>query len=306
MIAALCLAAGCGGSGAATSQIGSDASADATISLGGDDPFALAVTPDGALWSLSHNGSAVTRISPGGKPQVLSHISGGGTALASAGGWLWAVGWPRALYRIDPADGSVTRRVPLPGADQLAVSPEGLWVSRWEKNAVSLVDADSGKVLRTLQAGPQPRAGKQGVSGVAFGEGSVWAVRGDLNQVYRLDPASGRVQARIGVGGAAGPSTAGGGAIWVTNLYDDTVSRIDPASNQATTVATGVRPGLVLSDGGTVWVSNSSDDKLTRIDAASGAARAVPTCYGPFGMTRVGDTIAVACRYSHTIARVAA
>ena len=42
------------------------------------------------------------------------------------------------------------------GADQLAVSDEGLWVSRWETNTVSLVDPTSGKLVRTLVSGTAP------------------------------------------------------------------------------------------------------------------------------------------------------
>ena len=306
LVSVLAVAAGCGGSDMATSaQPGSQAPAK-EIALGDQDPFALAVVPDGGLWAVSHNGASVIRIPASGKPEVTAHIKGGGTALVSAGDALWAVGWPKALYRIDPANGSVTKTVPLRGADQLAVSNAGLWVSRWQTNTVSLVDATGGRVVRTLEVGPKVRGDAQGVSGVAYADGSVWAVRGDQALAYRLDPATGKVQARVKVGDAAGPSTSTDGAVWVTNLNSDTVTRIDTTTDKATDVHTGVRPGLALADGATLWVSNTSDDRLTRIDATSGAATAVKTCYGPYGMARVGDQIMVACRYKHTIARVAA
>jgi len=307
LVSVLAVATGCAHADLTTSGApGSQTATAQEIPLGDQDPFALAVTPDGTLWAVSHNGAAVIRIPATGMPEVTAHIKGGGTALVSAGGALWAVGWPKALYRIDPAGGLVTQTVPLKGADQLAVSDEGLWVSRWQTNTVSLVDPTSGKVVRTLEAGPKVRGDAEGVSGVAFGDGSVWAVRGDQALAYRLDPATGKVEATVKVGDAAGPSTATDGAVWITNLNSDTVTRIDTATNRATDVETGVRPGLALADGSRVWVSNTSDDRLTRIDAASGDAATVKTCYGPYGMVRLHSQIMVACRYKHSIARIAA
>ncbi len=47
----------------------------------------------------------------------------------------------------------------------------------------------------------------------------------------RIDPRTGRVLQRIGVGNAPGPIEAGADAVWVGNTLDGTVSRIDPGTN---------------------------------------------------------------------------
>src|SRR5262249_43742725 len=55
---------------------------------------------------------------------------------------------------------------------------------------------------------------------------------------------------------------------------DNTVSRLDPATGTATTVATGHRAsGAIAAGEGRVWVA-SQDGVLSRIDAASGRASA--------------------------------
>jgi DNA-binding beta-propeller fold protein YncE len=62
------------------------------------------------------------------------------------------------------------------------------------------------------------------------------------------------------------------GSVWTLNLGDGTVSRVDPATNQATTASTGVVVGMT-SDGEDLWMAVDGST-LVRIDGATGEERA--------------------------------
>jgi len=79
---------------------------------------------------------------------------------------------------LDAAGGRADRTVQLPRPDQVAVDGGRIWVTNWQRNTVSGVDAASGRVVATLKAGPPPRGGGQGVSAAIAGAGSIWVVRG--------------------------------------------------------------------------------------------------------------------------------
>ena len=60
---------------------------------------------------------------------------------------------------------------------------------------------------------------------------------------------------------------AGEGAVWVTAMLDDTVSRIDPTTNRVTkTIRVGRGIDGIAAGEGAVWVANSFDDTISRID----------------------------------------
>ena len=64
-------------------------------------------------------------------------------------------------------------------------------------------------------------------TGVAVGEGAVWVTHLDDNKISKIDP---RTDAVVASGSAPGPKavTVGGGSIWVANS-DGTVTQLDPA-----------------------------------------------------------------------------
>ena len=156
-----------------------------------------------------------------------------------------------------------------------AVDPTGR-VSRTSVAHVSVVrpvqHAD-----QTIKVGAAP-------FNVAAGFGSVWvAIAGGLS---RLDPASGRVVARIIVGGRPWGVAVGEGAVWVGNWSDGTVARVDPATNTVSwrvTLSAGAglaSPVGVAAGGGSVWAADNSTDAVWRLDPGTGAV---------LGVARVGD-----------------
>jgi len=94
----------------------------------------------------------------------------------------------------------------------------------------------------------------------------------DHDSVVRVDPASGRVQAVVRVGPDPLLMEVASGHVWTLNLGDGTLSRIDPATNRATTMSIGVVAG-VTGDGDDLWVAVDGST-LGRIDGATGEERA--------------------------------
>jgi len=79
-------------------------------------------------------------------------------------------------------------------------------------------------------------------------------------------------------------------AIWVLSPPDNSVSRIDPATNRrVATVPVGRQASGLALAAGSVWVSSSFDDTVTRIDAATNRVLArIPVGREPGAMAVAG------------------
>ena len=99
----------------------------------------------------------------------------------------------------------------------------------------------------------------EGLGAIVFGAGSLWGTDGDGGRVWRIDigqsgrrPTMQTVAMAPGVGGIAFEPHG----VWVTNLLDDTVSRIDPATNRVSRVIHMPAAPRDLAIGeGRVWVT---------------------------------------------------
>jgi len=136
-------------------------------------------------------------------------------------------------------------------------------------------------VPRDLRCQYSDTLGFNGPQGVATGYGSVWVSQIATGEVLRIDPATGHVTARIGVGHQPTGLAIGEGAVWVVNKADATVSRIDAAANQVVAnVKVGKDPLKVTVAAGAVWVANTADGTVSRIDPATNQARGKPIKVG--------------------------
>ena len=101
------------------------------------------------------------------------------------------------------------------------------------------------------------------------------------NHVGVIDPGTNTIVDEIQVGIRPGPIAGGGGSVWVGNLDDRTLTRLDPWRRSKTaTIELGDRmPTALAGEGGTVWVAHGQRGELSRVDPGSG---------------RVTDTLTVA------------
>jgi virginiamycin B lyase len=92
---------------------------------------------------------------------------------------------------------------------------------------------------------------------VLVAEGSVWVANSGANTVSRVDPATGKVAATIGVGKEPEAIIAGNGSLWVANVTGTSLSRIDPASNRVVaTIRLDRSPGMLAAGEGVIWVGS--------------------------------------------------
>lgn len=108
---------------------------------------------------------------------------------------------------------------------------------------------------------------------MAMAEGSLWVGNCDGGEVYRIDPQTAQVLAKIPAG--VGPSgeqnvVAGAGSIWVPNQEGSTISRIDPATNAVVASIDVVAGTTYLTFGfDALWAASGEGQLLQQIDPAS-------------------------------------
>jgi streptogramin lyase len=142
------------------------------------------------------------------------------------------------------------------------------------------------EVVKVVSIGGQPQD-------AVLAEGSLW-VSDFEGRVVRVDPASGRVTARIEVPGNPAGIAAGDGAIWVASPDlspdgDGMLARIDPRSNRVVErVQVGAYVEAIAVGAGGVWLIDQHRPGLDRIDPATGERTArVP--FARAGAMVVGD-----------------
>jgi virginiamycin B lyase len=231
----------------------------------------------GAVWVASHSDNSVTRIDPpSNKVAATIDVGRQPTAVAVAAGSVWvANALDDTVSRIDPASNRVEATIPIPGqgsAFSLAAAGGSVWVSG--NHGLYRIDPAGNRVTKVDVCCGE----------VAAGAGGLWMAHGMDRVVLRLDPATGRVLARVQVPPAAaaeGPFhiAAGGGAVWVTS---ETVQpkpgdasllwRVDAAANRfAGTLRVGtvgrnhVSPTVAAGRDGTAWATVGDADAVLRI-----------------------------------------
>lgn len=175
----------------------------------------------------------------------------------------------------------------------VAVTAGGVFVANSHDWAISKVDAATNSVLSTFDL---PLSGIAGLQALASTEGAIWAAVGfrDANgnelpgSVLRLDPASGQVIATVALAMDPWDMATSPGALWVTSYMDDTITRIDTATNQITNkiVLVGSGPMGIAFDFGSLWVTAADQAKVYRIDPVTyQVAATIATVAAPVGLT---------------------
>jgi DNA-binding beta-propeller fold protein YncE len=166
------------------------------------------------------------------------------------------------LTRYDAGSGKRIANVSMPASGAGVVVGFGsVWVTSPEKGELYRVDPSTNKIIATIGLRAKPRF-------LAIGEGSVWVLNQGDGTVQRIDGNSEKILATIEVGvkGAGGDITVGGGSVWVSTLSISLI-QIDPLTN--TLRGKFKRPsGVYVGDGirygaGSLWISG---DSVFRID----------------------------------------
>ena len=114
---------------------------------------------------------------------------------------------------------------------------------------MGLIDTSGGRVGAAVSVGSP--------AGVAYGDGSVWAVDSTEGTLSRINPATHAVIEQIPVGSAPSAVAITGENVWVANSGDGTVSRINAAADRVVqTIPVGNLPVAIASGPSGVWVAN--------------------------------------------------
>jgi YVTN family beta-propeller protein len=165
-------------------------------------------------------------------------------------------------------------------------------------NSVGLIDSAGGRVGAPVSVGSS--------AGLAYGDGSVWAVNSTEGRLSRINPATHAVVQQIPVGSAPTAVTVTGPDVWVANGGDGTVSRINAAAGAVVqTIPVGNVPVAIARGPSGVWVANEGDDTVDRIDPANGDVTwTVPVGGRPDGVAAGPDAVWVANSQDGTITRI--
>jgi YVTN family beta-propeller protein len=101
---------------------------------------------------------------------------------------------------------------------------------------------------------------------LAFRSGSE-SIAVSPNSVAVIDPKTNKVVADVKVGRRPGAVAVGEGAVWVANLDDSTLSRINPTTRavEGTIPMQGVSPSDIAAGAGGVWVANGPHNEVVRV-----------------------------------------
>jgi virginiamycin B lyase len=144
-------------------------------------------------------------------------------------------------------------------------------------HAIERIDPKTNKPAGYVAPGTQP------CEGLITGFGSVWTVDCISRKLIRIDPASGKVIARIAIPDTApdgeGYITADSRSVWVpvtqTNGIDGGIVRVDPKTNKVVaTVKLPFDSSGAAAGFGAVWVTSAATSTVDRIDPATNAVTA--------------------------------
>jgi YVTN family beta-propeller protein len=144
-------------------------------------------------------------------------------------------------------------------------------------------------------------------AGLAYGDGSVWAVDSAGGTLARINPATHAVQQQIPVGSAPSAVTVTGPDAWVSNSFDGTVSRVSTVTNRVVeTIQVGNFPVAIASGPSGVWVANQGDGTVDRIDAVTGEVtkRGIQVGARPGGIAAGAGAVWVANGEDGTVQRI--
>jgi YVTN family beta-propeller protein len=126
---------------------------------------------------------------------------------------------------------------------------------------------------------------------VALASGGAGAVRVAANSMAVIDAHTGRVVGQAAVGTRPGPIAFGSGSLWVANLDDQTISRVNPRTLRTLrTIPIGGPPTGIAATGSGVWVVESALSQYVNSTSVF-VAWIDPEFNAPRGGVRIGNVI---------------
>lgn len=113
------------------------------------------------------------------------------------------------------------------------------------------------------------------------------------NSIGVIDPKTNRVVAVVHAGGIRpGPVAVGAGSLWVGNIEDKTLTRIDLATRRVVkTIPLGATPTGIAYGAGAVWVVHGLRGRLTRVDPQFYGKKSIKVTGNPIYFSTAGVVV---------------
>ena len=165
------------------------------------------------------------------------------------------------LARIDPDQNVVVAELRVPaGCRGLTFGETALWLACPAENKVLRINPTTNLVEQVIKVSEHPEF-------LAVGEGSIWVLCRKEGKIDRIDPKTNKVSKTIelGVPGAGGQMAFGDAYLWVTQPGFP-LARIDAKTETVAQQFTGEGGGAIAVSPGAIWLSNVKDGTVWRID----------------------------------------
>lgn len=204
---------------------------------------------------------------------VQATIPLSGNTMAVGFDSLWTMNMAtKKLASIHPNDNSVTETLIGGAVDSFArsgmtVGDGAIWVPDTDRAMLYKIDPRTHQVVKEIPAVLPIRA-----TGIAAGEGAVWAITGaNASALKRYSAETGKEEATVPLPSLGTGVVVAFGSVWITGRGNDELYRVDPATNQiAETVALRSSPRMLSAGEDSIWVFNEGDGTVQRIDGKSG------------------------------------
>jgi YVTN family beta-propeller protein len=235
----------------------------------GPDPIRVSsdgTDTDGNIWVANHADNTMSKIplpvTSSSRAQTIVAGDGPFRILSTEGsGVIWVSNRRGATVSIIPTDGGSPRSVNV-GQDptELSSAFHSIWVVNSGSDSVTRLDASTGNFETEITVGKGPTS-------IQPSDRFLWVANTDGGTVSRIDPTSpSSVNPRITVGSQpTGVTNDREGGIWVRDVVDHTVSRIDERSLEVLPLDVGGTPVAMAVTPGSLWVA-TADGVLVRID----------------------------------------
>jgi streptogramin lyase len=227
------------------------------------NPFGLAIGPDGALYICEVDAHAITRYDfTTRKKSLLVHGNEPYELLFDTSG---------ALLYVDRLEHSV-RRVDLASGENRLLLGQGLnqpHALAWNNNGQLLIcDTSNNRVVEL-----DPATGKHREWGKYRGartfakdsRGNLYLALREGNAILKFDARTGE-SARVASVGPKGMAWAPDGSLYLADTENHRITRLNPATGAITTVVDGLkRPHGVLVHDGWLYVGDSENHRVIRL-----------------------------------------
>jgi DNA-binding beta-propeller fold protein YncE len=237
-------------------------------------PYGVAVG-EGSVWVTEYEPGYLVRIDPATNKIVARiHVGPHASHVLIQDGSAWVLDdLGIALIRVDVASNKVADRIPLRGwPSDLAGSAGSVWVTM-ESNALPTLHGELMRIDTATSAVTSTQI--NGVpAGIVLGGGAVWvsSMLLEPTSIFRIDPATNRVVARIETGHPiSAPLAYGDSGLWVANS-DGFLTHIDSRTNKVVGNFDVGSPewAAMLAVGKDLWISAPLDNILARFDPVTG------------------------------------